>query len=98
MSSSSVAPSPATDVAQPGPETIQRLIDQVAGFNLFVVPDGSNSPGGNGTTGIVQSETLHRFEVTLQRPTEQGLQAVNALGEAVGKVEIRWFFIPDSFM
>jgi hypothetical protein len=103
MSSSSVAAPPGVNPTRPNagdvsPETIQRLIDQVAGFNLFVRPEGGNASGRDGSTGFVLSETLHRFDVTLQPPTSQGLQATNIFGEAVGKVDIRWFMIPDSFV
>ncbi|HEY6253583.1 MAG TPA: hypothetical protein VI685_26795 [Candidatus Angelobacter sp.] len=103
MSSSSVvippatAPSPAA-TSTPPPEVIQRLIDQVAGFNLYVVPDGSNTSSGSGATGLVLSETLHRFDVTLQRPDSSGVRASNTFGDTVGKVDIRWFMIPDSFV
>src|SRR5947208_333141 len=106
MSSSSVATPPSVSTAQQpaggkvSPEVIQRLIDQVAGFNLFVVPDGGNASGASadGTTGFVFSETLHRFDVVLQRPSAQGVQASNAFGETVGKLDIRWFMIPDDFV
>src|SRR5947208_11670582 len=104
MSSSSVATPPSVSTAQQpaggkvSPEVIQRLIDQVAGFNLFVVPDGGNASGASadGTTGFVFSETLHRFDVVLQRPSAQGVQASNAFGETVGKLDIRWFMIADD--
>lgn len=104
MSSSSVATPPPANTAQPAagaspsPEVIQRLIDQVAGFNLFVIPDGRSSGNGNGASGFVLTENLHRFDVTLQRPTARGLQATNILGETVGRVDIRWFMIPDNFV
>jgi hypothetical protein len=102
MSSSTVATPRDVNSAQASagkasPEIIQRLIDQVAGFNLFVVPDGRNTSGGNGT-GLVLSEALHRFDVTLQPPTSQGLQAANIFGESVGKVDIQWFMVPDAFV
>ncbi len=104
MSASSVATPPSANPGQPAaegavaPEVIQQLIDQVAGFNLFVVPGDGNPSPGNGVTGLVLSERLHRFDVTLQAPTSQGLQAANVLGESIGMLEIRWFFIPDSFV
>ena len=103
MSSSSVATPPGVNPARPAadavsPETIQRLIDRVAGFNLFVRPAGGDIAGGNGSTGFVLNETLHRFDITMQAPTAQGIQAANILGEAVGKVDIRWYMIPDAFV
>lgn len=106
MSPSPVATQPGVNAAQPSaggrlsPETIQRLIDQVAGFNLYVVPDpdGSAGAGGNGASGFVFTEWLHRFDVTLQQPTSRGVQATNTFGELVGRVDIRWFPIPDNFV
>jgi len=106
MSSSSVlipsarsanAPSPPATSGF-APEVIQRLIDQVAGFNLYVVPDGGSGSSSQGSTGFVLSETLHRFDVTLQRPDSQGVRATNTFGETVGRVDIRWFMIPESFV
>src|SRR5262245_46173920 len=102
MSSSSVATPPNVNSAQQGassPEVIQRLIDQVAGFNLFVVPQGGNTGKDfNGLTGFVVSADLHRFSVVTQRPTSNEIQATNLMGENVGRVDLRWFMIPDNFV
>jgi hypothetical protein len=100
MSSSSVATPPNASAGAVPPEVIQRLIDQAAGFNLFVVPEGGQASvgNGNGTTGFVLSETLHRFDVVLQPPTSQGVRAANTFGESVGKLDIRWSMIPDDFV
>lgn len=103
MSSSSVATPPGVSAPQASgaavaPEVIQRLIDQVAGFNLFVVPNGGNAAGANGITGFVLSEAVHRFDVVLQPPTSNGVQATNTFAESVGRVDIRWFMIPDDFV
>jgi len=95
-SSSASAPSPAPSPVTP--EVIQRLIDQAAGFNLFVVPDGHNVSSLDGATEFVLSETLHRFDVILQSPTAEGVRASNAFGESVGKVDLKWFMIPESFV
>jgi hypothetical protein len=103
MSSSSVATPPNVNTAQqgaPSPEVIQRLIDQVAGFNLFVVPQGGNTTRTdvNGLTGFVANADLHRFSVVMQRPTSHGIQATNVMGENVGRIDLRWFMIPDNFI
>jgi len=103
MSSSSVATPPNVTSAQQGatsPEVIQRLIDQVAGFNLFVVPQGGNTTGRdlNGLTGFAVSADLHRFNVVTQRPTSHEIQATNLMGENVGRVDLRWSMIPDNFV
>lgn len=86
------------------PETLQALIDQVASINAYIVPDGetsartvrSNSNGG-ATIGIKCRAALRRFEIELERPTATGVRAANNLGEIVGRVEMRWMFIPNSF-
>lgn len=100
MSSSSVAiPPPSAPAASSiTPEVIQRLIDQAAGFNLYVTPDGGNASSANGTTGFVLSETLHRFDVILQPPTAEGVRASNTVGETVGRLDLRWLLVPDSFV
>src|SRR5437016_9051852 len=106
MSSSSVAipPPGSASASSPAassaisPEVIQRLIDQAAGFNLYVVPDGGGSSSGNQATGFVLSEPMHRFNVVLQPPPSQAVQASNTVGEAIGRVDMRWFMIPDDFV
>src|SRR5689334_14784626 len=103
MSSSFVATPPNVNNAQqgaPSPEVIQQLIDRVAGLNLFVVPHGGDAAGRalNGLTGFVVSADLHRFSVVTQRPTSQEIQATNLMGENVGRVDLRWFMIPDNFV
>jgi hypothetical protein len=104
MSSSSATISSSSNPALPGAtpgvsaEVIQRLIDQAAGFNLYVVPEGGGQPAGSGTSGFVLTERLHRFDVTLQPPSSRSVQAANSLGEVVGQLEIRWFMIPDNFV
>ena len=105
MSSSSVATPPGVSAAQPSsgaaptPEMIQRLIDQAAGFNLYVVPAvaGAGAPA-NGVSSFALTQSVHRFDVTLQRPTSRTVQAGNVFGEEVGRVDIRWVMIPDKFV
>jgi len=78
-------------------DVIQQLVDQAAGFNLFTVPDpGNRSAGANGTSGLVMSHRLHRFDVVLQTPTSAGVQAANTCGEALGRLDLQWFIIADN--
>ena len=81
-------------------DAIQRLVDQSAGFNLFVVPDSTRLDGTdtNGATAFVATAKVHRFEVVLQPPTVGGVLSTNIFGEAIGTMDIRWFMIPDSFV
>lgn len=80
-------------------EQLQQLIDQVAGFNVYAIPDLTlrSDNGGNGITNFSLRETLHRFDVVLQPPSPPGVKATNTLGEVVGQVDLRWFMIPDDF-
>jgi hypothetical protein len=100
-SSASVASLPATEDAGThlSDAVLQRLIDQVAGFNLYVLPDPSGQPsGGRAITNFALSEALHRFEIELQPPSvKAGVQAKNIVGEQSGRLDLRWSFIPDSF-
>jgi hypothetical protein len=79
---------------------VQRLIDQVAGFNLYAIPDSSSQQSnGRAITGFALSEALHRFEIELQPPSATaGVQAKNVVGEQSGRLDIRWPIIPDDFV
>lgn len=91
--------SPASDSA-PGVslEVIQRLVDQAVGFNLFAIPDQNTGPANAGGLGQVIAGKLHRFDVTLSLPSSSGVQAMNTLGEVVGRLEMQWFVIPDDYL
>jgi choline dehydrogenase len=48
--------------------------------------------------GVEVHEELHRFEVEVGRPTQEGgLRATKRVGEPVASVQIRWMVIPDDF-
>ncbi len=83
--------------AAPSAETIQYLMDQAAGFSLYANPDLSRKDDGE-KRGFVASATLSRFNIILEAPTSEGVRASNAYGEMVGKLEIRWFIIPNDFV
>jgi len=86
-------------------DTVQHLVDQAASFNLFVTPDAQagataiRAPGGTGEViGLSASETLHRFDIDLDLPTmSSGMKAVNRVGLASGRLDIRWLIAPHSF-
>lgn len=101
----------AVDARAPAPpepnfsaEALQRLVDEAAHFNLFSLPGAPPSAllapgGGNHPVGLKLSETLHRFEVSVQPPTSaRPLRARNVVGEAVGQFTHRWLLIPDDFV
>ena len=86
----------------PGPglpaRAIQKLVDQSAGFNLFVVPNQSTGSGNNGATGFSTTGQLHRFDVLLQQPSTGKVQATNTYGEIVGDLNMQWSMIADDFL
>jgi hypothetical protein len=95
----------------PGPninaETLQRLVDEAAHFNMFSIPDSAGGSDvriratgrGDGVIGLRVSETLHRFDVSVQPPApERPLRARNVVGEAAGRFTHRWMVIPDDFV
>ena len=92
-SDSTGANSTGTDYAA---ETLQHLMDQVAGFSLYASPNESSKAerGGVFETSVV----LSRFDIALQPPSSLGVQARNTFGEAVGRLDIRWHIIPDDFV
>jgi hypothetical protein len=86
-------------------ETVQRVVDQAAWFNLFSLPRTGGSdvgvplPGrpGNGI-GFWIDEVLHRFEVALPSPSrESGVRVVQSVGEAVASFRSRWMIVPPDF-
>ncbi|MEK6279438.1 MAG: hypothetical protein AABN95_03715 [Acidobacteriota bacterium] len=91
------------DAGKLSTEALQVLIDQIATFNAFVIPDGTSpscairAQGGGGIVGLKCCERVHRFDIELEVPSDSGVRTANVLGEAVGRVDLRWMFIPDSF-
>jgi hypothetical protein len=83
---------------------LQALIDATATFNIFVTADrgGGDSRArprgdGGGVAGIRCGGLLRRFDIELETPSASGVRAANLLGEAVGRIDISWTFIPNSF-
>jgi hypothetical protein len=82
---------------------LQSLIDQVAGFNAFAVPEpGSvrtSRAAGGALAGGRLRQTLHRFEVDLEPPSpDSGVRASNVFGEAIGGIDLDWRVIPRDFL
>jgi hypothetical protein len=84
---------------------LQHLVDQVAGFHVFVTPDvrtGSAALRGEGgaTIGLRASASLRRFEAGLEEmpSARHGVRAINVVGEPGGRVELRWLAIPYGFL
>ena len=49
--------------------------------------------------GVEVHENLHRFEVTVEPPTQdKGVRATNVVGQPVAQVHIDWRPIPDDYV
>lgn len=84
---------------------LQRLIDEVAGFNVMAVPEARSSgsalraAGRNGVIGWQVRESLHRFDIVLDPPSaDGGMKAANSVGETAGWLDLRWLLIPRDFL
>jgi hypothetical protein len=104
---STVAPSMPDINAETYPfETVQKLLDEAAFFNLFSMPDpecthavSGFSGRSGGFVGLRVGEILHRFDITVRPPAaEMGLRAVNQIGEPLGRFDHRWMLVPDDFI
>lgn len=101
---------PAATGAAPGAsrqlsvEALQALIDQTVSINAFVSPDRGQAGcavrarGDSGDiVGLRCGGLLNRFDIELELPSNSGVRAVNLLGETVGRVDLRWMIIPNSY-
>ncbi len=83
------------------PLSAEDLLDQAAYFNAYAVTTGYGplrSPAGPGIIGLEASATLHRFAIELDLPSSSaGVRATNTVGEVVGRIEMRWLFVPHDF-
>jgi hypothetical protein len=85
---------------------LQQLVDQVAGFNLFALPEMGRADAGICLPGDSKSligfrvrEAIHRFDIGLKLPSlKTGLRASNLLGEVAGRLDLRWLVVPYDFM
>lgn len=86
-------------------EMVQYLLDQAAYFNMFSSPDPEHADrairdaaNGQEIIGTTVSEVLHRLNINQELPSsEQGVRAVNIVGEPIGRFSDRWMIIPDDF-
>jgi len=88
--------------AQLSPERLQRLVDQVAAFNLYVSPNAEHAEttlrSSSGVIGIRASEEIYRFDIDLMPPSsENGVRALNTVGESMGHLDLRWMIIPHEY-
>jgi hypothetical protein len=88
--------------AQLAPEKLQRLVDEVAAFNLYIDPgtQGADTISSSGKMiGIKATEMMYRFDIDLKLSSSgSGVQAVNAVGEPMGRLDLRWMIIPHGYM
>lgn len=93
---------PAAGEDRDRPARLQRLVDQAAGFNAFVVPDARRPPEAlrarGGVLGAWASGLLHRFEIDLaDLSTGDGVRVANTWGEVVGRLDLRWMVVPHDW-
>lgn len=84
-------------------DMVMHLLDEAAYFTMFSIPTRGQSrtilPSGSshGPIGIDVREALHRFSITVQPPSRDGLNVNNTVGEKLAYFEHRWMFAPDGF-
>jgi len=92
---------PATEVSNLSNEALQALVDSSAVFNAYVAPDPARAVQTEMKNGVVTGirciGLLHRFDLELETPSHPCVKAVNVLGEAAGRVEMRWIIVPNSY-
>jgi hypothetical protein len=83
-------------------EGVHRLLMRAIYAPMFSVPNPDRpnvpiaSPAGR-LFGVDVNEMLHRFELRTAAPDRTGFQHENRIGEAIGRVHIRWMVAPDNF-
>jgi hypothetical protein len=83
-------------------ELVAQLLDQASFLTMFSVPVRSRtevlpSRMGSGVIGMRIQERLHRFRLSMDPPTRDGVRTHNVIGEHLGYFEHRWIFAPDGF-
>src|SRR6266481_4573824 len=83
-------------------ELVAQLLDQASFLTMFSVPARSRtevlpSRTGPGVIGMRIQERLHRFSLSMDPPTRDGVRTHNVIGEHLGHFEHRWMFAPDGF-
>ena len=83
---------------------LQRLVDDAAYFNIYSTPGTQHSSAAirngnrNEVIGVRVNETLRRFEIKTQVPTDRTpFRATNAIGEVAGNFTHQWLFIPNDY-
>lgn len=83
-------------------ELVAQLLDQASFLTMFSVPARRRtemlpSRMGSGVIGMKIQERLHRFRLSMDPPTRDGVRTHNVIGEHLGYFEHRWMFAPDGF-
>src|SRR4051794_41536584 len=93
---SAPAPSlPDLNVGRYSFEEVQRLVDRAAWINMYAIPDAARS---GGAAGFECTATLHRFGIETPLPdSDSCIKAVDTIGQAVGRLDLRWSVIPFGF-
>jgi hypothetical protein len=86
-------------------DMLQGLVDQAAWAHVYAVPTPGESgairaPGhADQVIGFRIGEALHRFDIDLQPITAAaGVRAANSVGQAGGRLDLRWMMIPFDYV
>ena len=83
-------------------DTVVQLLDQAAFLTMFSIPAKGRSGvipsrNGAGIVGMKIREQLHRFSLSMEPPSRDGVTTHNLIGEQLARWEHRWMFAPDGF-
>src|SRR5438270_13142238 len=74
----------------PSAEAVQKLVDECAGFNLFVIPDrtGRNDRSAGEAGACPGTQTLKRFDVAVPTPNDRGVLSSTTFWAHAGSLDI----------
>lgn len=76
---------------------LERLVDQAAVFNAFILPEPTPASIRNNVFDIPPSQRLHRFSADV-KVTGSCVKASNEIGEILGTIDQRWTLVPDDYV
>ncbi len=76
---------------------LERLVDQAAVFNAFILGERNSLGGRDSGFGVLTSQQLYRFNADT-RLVGSCLRASNEIGQAVGNINLRWILVRDDYV
>ena len=92
-----LAGSPSSSTAALPFAALERLVDQAAVFNAFILPEPAHASTRNNVFDIPPSQRLHRFSADV-KVTGSCVKASNEIGEILGTIDQRWTLVPDDYV